>query len=51
MNLLSKIFSKPINKENKKTDREKKESVVSKIGREQFLKLKEKGLQIPVFTF
>lgn len=51
MNILGKLLSGGVNKENKKTDREKKESIVSKMGREQLLKLKEKGLQIPVFTF
>lgn len=48
MNWLLKIFTKK-NQERKRLD--PKDQSLYQIGREQFLKLKEKGLNIPIFTF
>lgn len=51
MRWLTKIFENKNNKkEEKKNNLSKEEQALYKAGREQFIRLREKGLSIPIFT-
>lgn len=50
MKWLFNIFNKGAKKEKRENSLNKQEQALFRIGREQFIRLKEKGLNIPIFT-
>ncbi len=50
MNKIFEFFKKAFQKKNNEVFLDKNEQALHRIGREQFITLKQKGLKIPIFT-
>lgn len=50
MDKLLEFLIKKLQKKNRNVVLDKKEQALFRVGREQFLQLKQKGIKIPIFT-